>query len=166
MSAWYNISSKGREYVKNSFMVFALLPVALSSCASIISGTSQEVAVNTKPSGAECDVERDGKTIGHIDETPGSLVVTRANSDILVECSKTGYEHTNATNENDVEAWAFGNLFFGGLIGLAVDAFSGAINSYDNSTTVVLNPSPEQATSASPDLHGSLAQAGAKAPSR
>lgn len=136
---------RSRSFKLKKIAAIVLASAALAGCASIISGTSQEVAVNTKPAGAACDLERDGRLIGHIDQTPGSVVVTRRNSSILVECTKTGYDDAAGTNENDVEAWVFGNLLFGGLIGLAVDAFSGAINSYDSSTTVVLNESVARA---------------------
>lgn len=145
--------------MRKAAALLALVPLALSSCASIISGTSQEVAINSKPAGAECDIDRDGKTIGHIDQTPGSLVVTRTSSDLLVECSKPGYQDTTAANENDVEAWVLGDLFFGGLIGLGVDAISGAINSYDNSTTVVLDGSLAQVTPRPAELPQPLANA-------
>jgi hypothetical protein len=148
----HRASTNRRSQTVSRYIVgIALMSACLAGCASIISGTSQEVAVNTKPDGASCDLQRDGKVIGHIDQTPGSLVVSRRNSDILVECNKADHQGAIATNENDVEAWTFGNLFFGGLVGLAVDAFSGAINSYEDSTTLVLNQSLAKATTSSSD---------------
>jgi hypothetical protein len=43
---------------------------------------------------------------------------------------------------SNTEAMAAGNVVFGGIIGLGVDAASGAINKYPDMVTVAMSPDP------------------------
>ena len=54
----------------------AIAAVCLSGCASIISGTSQEIKVVTNPPGANCELIREGAVIAHVDQTPGGATIT------------------------------------------------------------------------------------------
>jgi uncharacterized protein YceK len=118
------------------FPALAVL-VLTSGCASIISGTQQNVSVDSNPQGADCALVRDGQTIGNI-KTPGSTVIQRTKTDIDVKCTKEGYQATAALNKSGTEPWVFGNIVFGGLIGLAIDLAQGAQNKYDEKTFVNL----------------------------
>ena len=51
-----------------SFAVTVAL--ALTGCASIISGTSQTITINSNPPGAQCNLLREGLVIGSV-TTPG-----------------------------------------------------------------------------------------------
>ncbi len=123
----------------------AYLPLAalllVSGCASIISGTTQEVAVNSSPDGATCDIMRDGVRVQRV-VTPASAIVQRTNQSLLVSCTKPGYQAATATNPSGLEPWVFGNLLAGGVIGLVVDLSTGADNKYASPTAVVMQPSP------------------------
>nr|WP_156475496.1 hypothetical protein [Gluconobacter thailandicus] len=112
----------------------------LSGCASIVSGSHQTIAVTTNPPGAKCAVYRDGIQIGSINSTPGSVTVSRKESDLTVGCTKDHYDFSNAQNTSDVNGWVFGNIGFGGLIGVVVDMATGSVHAYDHSTTVNMIP--------------------------
>lgn len=112
----------------------------LSGCASIVSGGHQTIAVTTNPPGAKCAVYRDGIQIGSINSTPGSVTVSRKESDLTVGCTKDHYDFSNAQNTSDVNGWVFGNIGFGGLIGVVVDMATGSVHAYDHSTTVNMVP--------------------------
>lgn len=112
----------------------------LSACASIVEGTDQTVTVTTQPPGASCNLERDGQTIAVVNPTPGSVNVEKSKNNIAVLCEKDGYEDSAGTLASDFQGMTFGNILFGGIIGVAIDASSGAMHEYPPSVTVMLPP--------------------------
>ena len=48
--------------------------------------------------------------------------------------------HGIATVEPGLQPWFLGNLLLGGILGIIVDAASGAVSLYPSSTNVVLQP--------------------------
>src|SRR6266566_2573403 len=90
--------------------------VALCSCASIIHGAHQDVGVSSNPTGAQVSV--DGQIKG---TTPVVANLTRKDNHI-VRSELAGYKPYETTVTRKVRGWVWGNIVFGGLIGLAVDA--------------------------------------------
>lgn len=119
-----------------------LVPAAafLGACASIVEGTDQSIAVSSHPSGAICVLEREGGQIAAVNPTPGTARVEKSTEDISVRCSKPGYQDSIGVLASELEGMTAGNLIFGGVIGLAVDAGSGAMHYYPSSITVNLSP--------------------------
>jgi uncharacterized membrane protein len=111
-----------------------------SGCASIVEGTDQSVTVQTSPSGASCELKRDGAVIGIVNPTPGTVTVDKSKDDIAVICKKDGYQDGSGAFSSEFQGMTFGNLLFGGIIGVAVDASSGAMHEYPASVTVVMAP--------------------------
>lgn len=93
----------------------------LSGCASIMHGGSQDIGVSSNPSNAQVKV--DGKNMG---ATPLTTELDRGDSH-TVTIERPGYETYSATYTKHVSGWVWGNLLFGGLIGLAVDASTGGL---------------------------------------
>ena len=120
--------------------------LALSACATIVEGTSQTVTVTTDPPGATCELSRGTEVISVVNATPGSVVVDKSKDDISVTCEKEGYESGSSTLSSEFQGMTFGNLIFGGLIGVAIDAGSGAMHEYRPSVAIVM--APEQFPSA------------------
>jgi len=116
------------------------LAAATSGCASIVEGTDQSVTVQTTPSGASCELKRDGNVIGVVNPTPGTVTVDKSKDDIAVICKKEGYQDASGAFSSDFQGMTFGNILFGGLIGVAVDASSGAMHEYPASVTVAMAP--------------------------
>ena len=106
--------------------------VVLCSCASIIHGTHQDVGISSNPTGAQVSV--DGQVKG---ATPVVANLTRKDNHI-VRIELAGYKPYETTLTRKVSGWVWGNIVFGGLIGLAVDAINGAL----------YNLSPEQVSAA------------------
>ncbi len=121
--------------------IFPMLISALltSACASIIDGTSQTLTINTTPEGADCALNREGRTIGRIEPTPGSVVVEKTKHDIFVECNKQGYHTAKFINESGTAGATWGNIAAGGLIGWGVDSASGADNKYTEIMNISLS---------------------------
>lgn len=114
------------------------LAAACGACSTIVEGTDQTVTVATDPSGATCELSRGGQIIGVVNPTPGSILVDKSADNISVICSKEGYQDASGTLTSEFEGMTFGNILFGGIIGVAVDASSGAMNQYPSSITVRL----------------------------
>lgn len=114
----------------------------LSGCATLVNGTSETVTVMTDPPGASCKLERGAETIGAVTSTPGSVRVDKSSRDMSVTCTKSGFQTAAMSDDSHAVAATVGNLFAGGLIGLAVDAVSGADFSYVDEVRIALVVTP------------------------
>ncbi len=112
----------------------------LGACATLVSGTSQNISVATEPDGAVCDLNRAGQTIGVINPAPGTVRIDRGKNDVLVTCKKDGFVDQAETLPAGFTGTTVGNVIAGGLIGIAVDAASGANYKYPESILVILTP--------------------------
>ncbi len=117
-----------------------LLSLVVGACATIVEGSDQTVTVITEPPGATCTLNREDTYAGVVNPTPGTVSVEKSKDNIGVICKKEGYFDGAASLSSDFQAMTFGNIVFGGFIGLAVDASSGAMHEYPESVTVVLSP--------------------------
>ncbi|MCU0839540.1 MAG: hypothetical protein MUE49_12590, partial [Rhodospirillales bacterium] len=122
-------------------MVSAAVLLSLAGCASIVSGTSEPVAVQTVPPIAVCTLERGGQILGQV-HAPGAITVSKNNKPMTVHCNKEGYYETDQVCNVGMDGWVAGNIFAGGLIGFIVDVSTGAANDYEDTVTVVLVPKP------------------------
>lgn len=94
--------------------------LALSSCCTIVNGKYDDVNVSSNVAGATVRV--DGMEKG---KTPCVVEVKRtAGQTMTVE--KDGYDTHSTQLTASASGWVFGNLLFGGLIGLFVDAATGS----------------------------------------
>ncbi len=118
----------------------------LGGCATIISGTSEEVMVNTNPAGAHCTIQRQGATIASIAQTPASANIPKTKYDITVICDKDGYQQASFIDHSGVQSATFGNIVAGGLIGWGIDSASGADNHYDSPVNLTLVPNQPAAS--------------------
>ena len=108
-----------------------LIPVIfLSACATIVNGSSQTVTVSTTPPGATCTVDRMGARIGAVAQTPGSVRLDKSKNDLSVTCSKPGFQTATVTKAPSFGGATFGNIIAGGVVGVVVDAASGANYEY------------------------------------
>lgn len=115
--------------------------VALSSgCATLTKGTQQTVTVNTDPTGATCTLTRDGLPLAVINPTPGSIPIDKGAKTVAILCKRGGHLDATGSMSSEFQAMTFGNILFGGLIGVAVDAASGAMHEYPAMVTITLIP--------------------------
>ncbi|MDO9712487.1 hypothetical protein [Paracraurococcus lichenis] len=117
--------------------VVSLLP----ACASVMEGTSESVAINTTPAGASCTVDRAGTRLGTVAPTPGSVNVAKSKNDITVACTKEGFEPAQVSASPKFVGTTFGNVLVGGLVGVAVDAATGANFDLPEKLDITLAPS-------------------------
>jgi hypothetical protein len=107
-----------------------ILLSSLSACATIVSGTSQRVVIDTVPEGAQCGVSQNGMPIGQVSSTPGSVQVQKSSGMVQINCTKAGYQSAQNLQSSGVNGWVFGNILIGGLVGVIVDFASGAAYEY------------------------------------
>lgn len=113
---------------------------AVAGCATITKGTDELVTINTDPGGAQCVLFTDDKQIAVINPTPGSIKVPKSKKDLSVRCEKDGYLPAEGVIASSFQAMTFGNILFGGIIGIAIDAGSGAMNKYEDGVSITLIP--------------------------
>jgi len=143
--------------MRRSLVLFSI--IVLSACASVTKGTTQSVLVSTPGlEGASCSlvqgpVGKAGRTY-HV-MTPGSVAVDRSRHPLDVRCTKEGYAEGHKLVHPGFEAMTLGNVLIGGVVGLGIDAASGAINQYPDSIQVEMKAvevrSPEPANTVKAD---------------
>jgi hypothetical protein len=116
------------------------LGLLASGCATLTKGTSQAITVNTDPTGATCTLTRDAKTVAIVNPTPGSVPVDKALGNIVVDCKRGGYQDAAGKLASEFQPMTFGNILLGGIIGIAVDAVSGAMGQYPDTVTITMIP--------------------------
>jgi hypothetical protein len=108
-----------------------LLALLMTNCAAIIHGNKQTVDFSSQPSGAKVFI--DGKEYG---TTPTSVELKRMGrlkgessekKEYQVKIDLDGYYPYEIKVKRTVDGWFFGNLLFGGLIGIIIDAASGSM---------------------------------------
>jgi hypothetical protein len=124
-----------------SLAVLALMASALlGGCATLTTSSSQTVTLTTEPPGAACTFKREGEVIGIVNPTPGSLSVKKSHADIDVTCVKEGFLDAVGRVGSKFQAMTFGNILFGGIIGIVVDAASGATAEYEANVAIRMTP--------------------------
>lgn len=93
----------------------------LCGCATIMHGTSQDVGFSSTPTAAKVTV--DNNPVGN---TPVVAKVSRKGNHII-RMELDGYKPFEATLTRGTSGWVWGNLVFGGIPGLAIDAISGGL---------------------------------------
>src|SRR5712671_3255561 len=116
------------------------LAVVLAACATITKGTTQVVAVNTPGvNGASCTLT--SPAIGSLTVvTPDTISLPKASDNISVRCTKQCFQDGAGVISSNMEGMTAGNIILGGVIGLGVDAVSGAMNKYSPEIQVVMTP--------------------------
>ena len=112
--------------------------VLLPACATVVEGTSDNVTLSTNPAGATCTVDRNGERVGVVATTPGSIRLHKSRHDLVVACTKRGYQPSTVTASSRFTGTTFGNILAGGAVGVVVDAASGANNRYPSEVRVDL----------------------------
>ncbi len=95
--------------------------VFTQACGTIMQGTTQQVGISSNPSKAYVTINGQDKGT-----TPMVLDLKRKDSH-MVRIELDGYEMYETTLTRKVSGWVWGNIVFGGLIGLVVDAAAGGM---------------------------------------
>ncbi len=131
--------------------IVALCAVA-GGCASVTRGTTENLSIVSTPPGAEATLT--GLDVPTACVTPCAVVVKR-NADIAVSFQKEGYEPQVVQLTKEIPATGAagfaGNVLIGGLVGMGVDAVTGAATDHKpNPVAVTLQPVAPPARPAPP----------------
>jgi len=113
--------------------------LGLGGCATIVKGTTQDIALDTNPQGGNCNVLRAGAPVATI-TAPGIVKVGRGKERLTITCTKAPEfpTETAMTVDSKFNGATFGNILAGGVIGVVVDSSTGANYSYPDKVTVEL----------------------------
>mgnify|MGYP005870685733 CR=1 FL=1 len=117
-----------------AFILMAQL-LLISGCATIVRDDSQPVSFSSDPQGAI--VKLDGISGGI---TPTTIQVKRKIKATVISFEKEGFHTESFPLDKSLSAMTFGNVIFGGIIGLGVDAMTGKNTNYPESVHVRLIP--------------------------
>jgi hypothetical protein len=101
-----------------------LIAPLISGCATLMSGTTQPINVQTTPPNSTCTIQSKGAA--PIRTTAPSVVVLQRGTDYALTCEKDGYAPTTATIKSVTNGWVVGNIVNGLFPGMIVDAVTGA----------------------------------------
>lgn len=132
--------------VKFTFLiVFVVMSIICSGCASILSKSSYPVNIKSRPDEAGITVYNKKGVEVFSGKTP-STVTLKANEgffsgeEYTIKFQKNSYQPYEAKLAADIDGWyLFGNILVGGLIGwLIVDPISGAMWQLDDVSAILL----------------------------
>lgn len=110
--------------------VFAAAAILLLSvnCATVVNKRHQKIPVSSSPTGAMVSLQECGESkVDPAAVTPTVVSIKRNVTSCKVVLSKDGYDDAVVQFTRHVSGWVWGNAAIGGLIGLAVDAITGAM---------------------------------------
>ncbi|EPR71879.1 hypothetical protein ADIWIN_3077 [Winogradskyella psychrotolerans RS-3] len=102
--------------------ILFLSVLLLSSCATIISGSRQNVEITSEPSSAKVYINEI-----EIGQTPVQKNLKR-NQEYQLTLKLDGYKTYETKLEKKFNAWYIGNVLIGGIIGLVIDPITGAMH--------------------------------------
>jgi hypothetical protein len=123
-------------------LLAAAIVMPCLGCASVTRGTTENISISTTPAGATADIS--GLEIPTACVTP-CVVQAKRSADITVTINKEGYEPQIIPLTKEIPgsgaAGFAGNVLLGGLIGMGVDAATGAaLDHKPNPVIVTLKP--------------------------
>ncbi len=118
--------------LKINFLAISSI-LLLTGCASIVSKTSWPISINSSPSEAKISIKDKkgieiytGSTPATLNLKSGSGFFSKARYQVTFE--KAGYEKKVVPVEFKLNGWYFGNIIFGGPLGLLIiDPATGAM---------------------------------------
>ena len=121
------------------WVIVLALAAACGGCASVTRGMSDDVQITSDPSGADIRI-----STGQTCITPCTLKFSRKD-EFTVTASKPGYNTSETPVRTRIAgagaAGFAGNVLLGGVVGMAVDAASGAtLEHYPNPVVMTLVP--------------------------
>ena len=117
--------------VINTWLAWCFL---VCGCASIIDDDNQPISVDTPGCpGASCQLTN-SQGVYFVKSTPETIVVNKAFGDLTIVCTK-GDKKETLIHVSKANVSVFGNILFGGLPGVLIDAGSGS--GYDYPTHLI-----------------------------
>jgi hypothetical protein len=104
-----------------SILTISIFLLFTQACGTIMQGTTQQVGISSNPSNASVTIN--GQNHGN---TPMIIDLKRKDAH-MVKIELDGYQPYETNLTRSTSGWVWGNIVFGGLIGLVVDASAGGM---------------------------------------
>lgn len=129
-------------------IIYPSIVFAFAGCATITKGTTQSITLNT-PGAPGATRTLNSTVIGtKTVTTPASIVLDKSVDSINLVCGKECFQDGLGVIASSTESMTAGNILVGGVVGLGVDAMSGAMNHY--------NPDNQFAMASIPDCRARI----------
>ena len=114
--------------MKGSALILSVvvLVLAVSGCATILTGTDQDILVTSSPTSANVTIKANNGMEVFNGVTPATVTLARKR-EYAVTISLEGYKSVTLPINQSFQALYLGNIICGGLIGLVIDAVNGAM---------------------------------------
>jgi hypothetical protein len=128
--------NKSLQFTSRALCVTMLTTLAVfgTACSSIVHSGNRNITVNSDPTGAKVTVFKNGRTEAvHSGTTPITLSLDPKGGYFkgqayTLKFELTGYKATEIQLRPEMSGWYFGNIVFGGLIGMiVVDPLTGSM---------------------------------------
>lgn len=122
----------------------AMMVTLLPACSTVMNGGNQAVTFNTgEVSEANCTITGGSDNAVQLDfVSPAEVKLPRSKKALNVMCSKAGYADATQIVNSKVEASTAGNIITGGIIGVGVDALTGALYKYPDVVQIMMHTDP------------------------
>jgi len=117
-------------------IIIAAISLMAAGCASIVNGGARHISVNSTPPGATLTITKKGDASGEVvykGTTPATVALSpkagyfRGQAYVL-KLELDGYNRAEVEVTPSLSGWYFGNIIFGGLLGMVViDPLTGAM---------------------------------------
>lgn len=119
----------------NVITVITVLLAGLFSggCASIVHSGNRSISINTEPVGAKATISKQDGEVVTVQTTPCTVSLDPkkryfVGQPYVLRLELAGYKSTQVELKPTMSGWYFGNIIFGGLIGMvAVDPVTGSM---------------------------------------
>ena len=123
------------KFVASICMATAIVS-SLSGCCTIVDGKRQAVEIKTNAPAMFTVKNADGIKVAE-GTAPATVKLERGDAPYHVTLQRTDSSPVSTgTIEDNSNGWMWGNILFGGLIGIGVDHFTGASRNLDKEITV------------------------------
>ncbi|QNA87776.1 PEGA domain-containing protein [Massilia sp. Dwa41.01b] len=117
----------------SSTIAIAATALALTGCASMHSGTTQQVKVSSNPAGATVytAIKKDGVVSNKVavGVTPLTVTLSRKHGALFVE--KEGFVATEVQLTTRMNPWVWGDILLTSPLSTSIDTSTGAAREYD-----------------------------------
>ena len=133
--------------MKKTILSAVVSATILTGCSSIVSKSNYPVTINSNPNGATFIVTNKAGEEIHNGTTPSTVTLKSSagyfkGESYTITLNKEGYDPKEYTLASSIDGWYFGNILFGGVIGmLIVDPATGAMYNLPSEVGVELDPS-------------------------
>lgn len=123
-------------------LLMSIFTICVAGCATITEDSEQSITILTVCAGssktvkAECIVSNDNNR--KLITTPGTVVIARSNENLDINCKRKGELGGKASIKSLSNIHLFENIVFGGVIGVAIDAGTGAGFDYPKLVTLLM----------------------------